>query len=340
MRDNLTSDILKSVSRSFYLSLAVLPSAVRPAIALAYLLARAADTIADTRLIDRRLRVTHLLALRSELEVAMAGRLDAIVAATRGVQSLDAERALLERLPDCLTAYRALLADDRRRVRGVLETIIEGMTEDLTRFPGEDEGGLAALETRANLDRYTYLVAGCVGEFWTDVHVAHRPRLRHWDLEKMTALGIRFGKALQLTNVLRDIPRDLRQGRCYLPSHDLALLGLEPRDLLDPKVGPQLRPLLVELLNVALDHYEAGWRYTFAIPKREARMRLACAWPLLIGLRTLDLLAQTPNWLDPGVVLKVPRIRVYGMMAQSVATVWSTRALARKARQLRERIQL
>jgi farnesyl-diphosphate farnesyltransferase len=340
MRDNLTSDILKSVSRSFYLSLAVLPSAVRPAIALAYLLARAADTIADTRLIDRRLRVTHLLALRSELEVAMAGRLDAIVAATRGVQSLDAERALLERLPDCLTAYRALLADDRRRVRGVLETIIEGMTEDLTRFPGEDEGGLAALETRANLDRYTYLVAGCVGEFWTDVHVAHRPRLRHWDLEKMTALGIRFGKALQLTNVLRDIPRDLRQGRCYLPSHDLALLGLEPRDLLDPKVGPQLRPLLVELLNVALDHYEAGWRYTFAIPKREARMRLACAWPLLIGLRTLDLLAQAPNWLDPDVVLKVPRIRVYGMMAQSVATVWSTRALARKARQLRERIQL
>ncbi|HEV8225890.1 MAG TPA: squalene/phytoene synthase family protein [Methylomirabilota bacterium] len=340
MRDNLTSDILKSVSRSFYLSLAVLPSAVRPAIALAYLLARAADTIADTRLIDRRLRITHLLALRSELEVAMAGRLDAIVAATRGVQALDAERALLERLPDCLTAYRALLADDRRRVRGVLETIIEGMTEDLARFPGEDEGGLAALETRADLDRYTYLVAGCVGEFWTDVHVAHRPRLRHWDLEKMTALGIRFGKALQLTNVLRDIPRDLRQGRCYLPSHDLGLLGLEPRDLLDPKAGPQLRPLLVELLNVALDHYEAGWRYTFAIPKRETRMRLACAWPLLIGLRTLDLLAQAPNWLDPEVVLKVPRIRVYGMMAQSVATVWSTRALARKARQLRERIQL
>ena len=339
MKD-LTSAVLKSVSRSFYLSLSVLPGAVRPAIALAYLLARAADTIADTRLIDRRLRVDHLLALRDELDAAMPGRLDAIVRATRGVQSLEPERALLERLPDCLAAYRALLPEDRRRVRSVLGTIIEGMTEDLRRFPGEDEGGLAALETRADLDRYTYLVAGCVGEFWTEVHVAHRPRLGHWDLEKMAALGIRFGKALQLTNVLRDIPRDLRQGRCYLPSHDLALLGLEPKDLLDPKAGPQLRPLLVELLNIALDHYEAGWQYTFAIPKRETRMRLACAWPLLIGLRTLDLLAQTPNWLDPALVLKVPRIRVYGMMAQSVATVWSTRALSRKARQLRERIRL
>src|SRR6266849_10111363 len=337
---DLTSDLLKRVSRSFYLSLAVLPASVRPILGLAYLFARAADTIADTRLIERELRITHLLAFRGELDILVPGRLAALVAATRGIQSLEAERTLLERLPECFAAYQALPVADRQRVRHVLETIIEGMTEDLRRFPGEDETGLSALESRHDLDRYTYLVAGCVGEFWTEVHVAHRPRLRHWNLEKMTALGIRFGKALQLTNVLRDIPRDLRQGRCYLPRQDLALLGLEPKDLLDPQAGPALRPLLVDLLNVALDHYEAGWQYTFAIPKRETRMRLACAWPLLIGLRTLDLLAQAPNWLDPATVLKVPRIRVYGMMAQSVATVWSTRALARKARQLRERIRL
>ena len=222
----------------------------------------------------------------------------------------------------------------------MLSTIVEGMTWDLTTFPGEDAGGLAALETRAELDRYTYMVAGCVGEFWTEVHVAHRPRLARWDLAKMSPLGVRFGKGLQLTNVLRDIPRDLRQGRCYLPSRELALLGLEPRDLLDPATGPALRPLLVELLNVALDHYEAGWQYTFAIPRSEARMRLACAWPLLIGQRTLDILAKTPNWLDPAVVLKVPRLRVYGMVARSLGTVWSTRALGRQARRVREKITL
>jgi len=336
---DLTSALLKRVSRSFYISLAVLPSAIRPTIGLAYLLARAADTIADTRLIDRRARITHLEALGAEMTGTEHRRLAGIIAAA-GYRSMPAERQSLERLPDCLAAYRALPPEDQDRVRAVIETIIEGMTQDLRLFPGEDEGKLAALETYQDLDRYTYLVAGCVGEFWTDVHVAHRPRLRHWNLEKMTALGIRFGKALQLTNVLRDIPRDLRQGRCYLPRQDLALLGLEPKDLLVPRSGPALRPLLVDLLNVALDHYEAGWQYTFAIPKRETRMRLACAWPLLIGLRTLDLLAQAPNWLDPATVLKVPRIRVYGMMAQSVATVWSTRALARKARQLRERIRL
>ena len=336
---DLTSALLKRVSRSFYISLAVLPSAIRPTIGLAYLLARAADTIADTRLIDRRARITHLEALGAEMTGPEPRRL-AEIAAAAGSRSLPAERRLLERLPDCFAAYRALPPEDRDRVRTVIETIIEGMAQDLRLFPGEDEGKLAALETYQDLDRYTYLVAGCVGEFWTDVHVAHRPRLRGWDLPAMRQLGIRFGKALQLTNVLRDVPRDLRHGRCYLPRQELAALGLSPRDLLDPSAATSVRPLLVQLLGIALDHYEAGWQYTFAIPKAETRMRLACAWPLLIGLRTLDLLARSPNWLDPAVTLKLPRVRVYSLVAHSLATVWSTRALGRQARRLRERISL
>jgi farnesyl-diphosphate farnesyltransferase len=335
-----TSALLTRVSRSFYLSLAVLPATVRPTIGLAYLLARAADTIADTRLIERRARITHLGALRAEIGEAAPGRLAAIVAAAVPSQSLPAERLLLERLPECLVAYRALPPGDRGPVQAVVETIIEGMTMDLSAFPGEDEDKLAALETYADLDRYTYLVAGCVGEFWTEVHTAHRPRLRGWDVPAMRRLGVRFGKALQLTNVLRDVPRDLREGRCYLPREGLARLGLSPGDLLSPAVAPTARPLLVELLRTALDHYDAGWRYALAVPGAEPRLRLACVWPLAIGLRTLDLIARSPNWLDPAVTLKVSRARVYGLIARSLCTVWFTRALVRQARRLRARIDL
>jgi farnesyl-diphosphate farnesyltransferase len=336
---DLIAALLKGVSRSFYLSLAIVPSEVRPIVGLAYLLARAADTIADTRVIHREARITHLEALRAELTGGDPKRVAGIAAAS-GSQAMPAERRLLDRLPDCFAAYRALPTEDRERVRKVIETIVEGMTQDLRLFPGENESKLAALETRQDLDRYTYLVAGCVGEFWTDVHVAHRPRLRGWDPPAMRQLGIRFGKALQLTNVLRDVPRDLRCGRCYLPRQELAALGLSPRDLLDPLSARAARPLLASLLNVALDHYEAGWQYTFAIPKAETQMRLACAWPLLIGLRTLDLLAASANWLDPAVTIKVPRARVYGLMAHSLATVWSARALGRQARRVRERVRI
>ena len=327
------------MSRSFYLSLAVLPAAVRPAIGLAYLLARASDTVADTRVLARDTRLGHLETLRAALRETGPGRVAAVGEALAPGHALPAERRLLERLPECYAALHSLDAGDRERVARLLETIIEGQAQDLRFFPGEDAETLEALATRADLDRYTYLVAGCVGEFWTDVHAAHRPRLARWDLGAMRALGARFGQGLQLTNVLRDVPRDLRQGRCYLPREDLARLGLAPRDLLDPAAATAARPLLGELLRAALAHYEAGWRYTLAIPVTEPRMRLACAWPLLIGLATLERVAASPAWLDPAVTLKVPRGRVRAILARSLVTVWSNGALARDARRLAARVR-
>lgn len=332
------TSLLRQVSRSFYLSLAILPSSVRPAVGLAYLLARAADTIADTRALPRPTRIERLRALRSELAEPARGRPRSIAAGLGTGSALDAERALLERLPECLAAHRALGPADRTRVGTLLGTIIEGMILDLTAFPGEDETTLEALPSRQALDRYTYLVAGCVGEFWTDVTMAHRPRLAGWDAHRMKALGIRFGQGLQMTNILRDVPRDVRQGRCYLPREDLARLRLEPRDLLDPAARRAARPLLVDLLRLTLEHYDAAWEYTLAIPVGEPRLRLACLWPLAIGLRTLALLARAHDWLDPAVVIKVPRAQVYALLARSVATVWLTPALAADARRLRARV--
>src|SRR3989442_15264375 len=64
MGGDLLGDLLRQVSRSFYLSLAVLPRPLREPIGLAYLLARAADTVADTRLIKCEGRLGHLETLR------------------------------------------------------------------------------------------------------------------------------------------------------------------------------------------------------------------------------------------------------------------------------------
>jgi farnesyl-diphosphate farnesyltransferase len=75
-----------------------------------------------------------------------------------------------------------------------------------------------------------------------------------------------------------------------------------------------------------------------AIPVRELRLRLACAWPLLIGLATLERLAATERWLDPAVVVKVRRSEVHGLMARSFTTVWSNRRLGAAARRARQRV--
>ena len=69
----------------------------------------------------------------------------------------------------------------------------------------------------------------------------------------MCEKGIRFGKALQMTNILRDCGKDLRIGRCYLPDDVLgAHAGVA--DLMAP-TRRRARAVLVDLLRVTLDQY-------------------------------------------------------------------------------------
>ncbi len=332
-------EILKGVSRSFYLTLAVLPATLRRPMGIAYLLARAADTIADTRILPRADRLRHLDLLREELNLPVASRLQEIAGAWTGPQRTPAERHLLLRLPECLAEFRRLPEADGRRIRTLLLALISGMQEDLRTFPGEGPRPLAALETRADLDRYTYYAAGCVGEFWTDMAMAHCPALSGWDGRLMRQRGMRFGQGLQMTNVLRDLAQDLRLGRCYLPEQDLRALDLTAGDLLDSAAIGRLQPLLRDLMALTLSHYAEGWAYLLAIPRAEIRLRLACAWPLLIGLRTLDLVQRAPDLLDPRVRVKISRPAVYGILVRSTLLAWSDGGLGRYYRGLRDRIQ-
>jgi farnesyl-diphosphate farnesyltransferase len=337
MGQDLLGDLLRQVSRSFYLSLAILPRELREPLGLGYLLARAADTVADTRLLPRTERLVHLTTLRAAY-LGEAADLDRVVGACTPHQSAPAERRLMEHLALAVARLEALPARDRHELRVLLVTLTGGMIFDLTRFPGEDASALGALDSLDELDHYTYLVAGCVGPCWTALHVAHRARLRRWNLAAMSARAVRFGKALQLTNVLRDVPTDLRQGRCYLPARELRALGLEPRDLLDPRLTPRAHPLLRRLLGMALDHYAVAWEYTLAVPRAEWRTRLACAWPLLIGLATLRALARHPDPLSARPPVKIARAEVRRLLGRSLVAVWSDRALAAEAERLRRAI--
>jgi farnesyl-diphosphate farnesyltransferase len=320
-------DVLKSVSRSFYLTLAVLPRSMRRPLGVGYLLARAADTLADTRILPAADRQAALGLLRGELDLPSPSRLPHLAAALTGPGEQEAERTLLARLPECLGAFRTLAPDDQARLRRLLHTLIDGMGRDLETFGVERPGRVVALESREDLDRYTYAAAGCVGEYWTEMAMAHRRALRRWDPVAMRRRGLRFGQALQMTNVLRDLPRDLRNGRCYLPRRDLLAFGLRPEELLDQRALERVRPLLRSLLQLTLASYEEAFAYLAAIPVREPRLRLACAWPLFIGLATIDRVQRAPNLLDARVTIKISRPEVKRILGRSAALVWSNPGL-------------
>ena len=115
----------------------------------------------------------------------------------------------------------------------------------------------------------------------------------------MRSLGVQFGLALQMTNILRDVPRDLRMGRCYLPDSELEKVGLRADDLLDSANDWRARPILAWGIRRALEHFGAAEQYILAIPRRNLRLRLATLWPVLIGLGTLAELAASGDWLNP-----------------------------------------
>ncbi len=310
------------MSRSFYLTLNVLPFDVRDEMGLAYLFARAADTIADTDLIGRERRLQYLKQFRSQFatDTVRMSEVEAIRAALLPHQKESAERVLLQRLPDCFALYEQFDDGDRERIRWLMGILPNGMEMDLTRFPGDSAKDLTALETAEDLDRYTYYVAGCVGEFWTRMVCAHRQAMGHWDVARMAAIGVRFGKGLQLTNIVKDIARDLHRGRCYVPKPMLQEVGLAPEDLLKQDSLPKFRPVLLRLIRQAVEHLDQGWMYTMALPRFEIRQRLACMWPILLAGETLKRVAVAPDLLNPTVNIKAPRSVVYRVMALTTFT--------------------
>jgi farnesyl-diphosphate farnesyltransferase len=149
-------------------------------------------------------------------------------------------------------------------------------------------GEIRALANAAELDEYTYLVAGCVGEFWTRLCFAHVKNFTERSESEMRELGVRYGQGLQLINILRDAGDDLRHGRCYFPADDLNSLGLAAGDILrDPA---RALPVVQKWREEAERGVEAGIEYASAI--RNRRVRFATALPALIGARTLVLLRE------------------------------------------------
>lgn len=310
-RAELRTGILASVSRSFYLTLRLLPWQVRDSISLAYLLARATDTLADSTdsSVASRMELLDLLATQIQTGVVPAS-LKKIETDAAPLQSHPGEKRLLSSLPVLLEWLEE--SPDATSIRKVLAVITSGQKLDLERFGNTD--GLRVLQTADQLDDYTWRVAGCVGEFWTEICARRLANFSKTDPEKLMPLGIAFGKGLQLVNILRDLPRDLAAGRCYLPLEEPAALS-EWQELRS-RPGPII-PMTVDWLEQALAHLAQGLQYVLAV--RPFRVRLACALPLLLAVETLRLLALELAEARLATV-KVSRRRVYALLFALSAT--------------------
>jgi farnesyl-diphosphate farnesyltransferase len=317
----LDAEILRSVSRSFYLSIRFLPVQLREPIALAYLLARTTDTVADTVQSSGSVRLDTLKVLSNGIEgTASRDVVAGLIASFVSLQENASERQLLECLPECLACLEGMEHADRNDIRLVLEKITRGQMFDLQHFDSPRE--IRALSTAADLDEYTYLVAGCVGEFWTRLCFRHVREFASRTEDEMLALGKRYGMSLQLINVLRDAGSDLQAGRCYFPEHELSAVHLTPSQILsEPE---RFQPIYRTWLEKAKAGLASGMEYSRAIKNR--RVRAATVLPALIGARTLSLL-EAAGAAALQRTMKVSRAEVRAMILSLALSIASRRKM-------------
>jgi farnesyl-diphosphate farnesyltransferase len=305
--------LLKGVSRSFNLSIRLLPKVIQAPVAIGYLLARTTDTVADTTAQTQTDRLNLLAGLIRAIEApsdVIEDLTPQIQAFARQQDNLQ-ERALMHAWPECLAQLQGLTAADQRSVREVLGFITQGQMADVAVF-GD---GPNAFNAESDLDNYTWQVAGCVGEFWTEVCARHLPDFSSRPTLEMRQLGRRYGMGLQRLNILRDSGADLAGGRCYWPRERLSDQGLDPAQLFQSVLRGQpliaLTPLWEAYLDSTQAQLEDGLHYCLAV--NNIRVRLASALPALIGIRTLALLRQS----GPGALtqpVKMPRHEVRKLM--------------------------
>lgn len=320
-------ELLPRVSRTFALNIRILPGELRPATTIAYLLFRFVDTIEDAPGLCEEDRSALFDAALDRLDGSgtLALPETARVHLSETVSADEAE--LLRAGEEVFRAHDALPPD----VRDIIASHVSETARGMQRISATmRRDGLLVLDTWKDLDEYCYYVAGTIGIMLTRLFAAHSRHLDRQSERQLMALGTNFGRGLQLTNILKGVFADRREGRVFLPSELLARHGVTAEGLPDEGARHATLAAVNELVPRALLDLEDALRYTLLVPRREPRIRLFCLWPLFTAVRTLSTISRGCGILPGAAPARIGRGELYREMATSAAEVFSNGRLRRR----------
>lgn len=277
----LQSYLLQGVSRTFALSIPLLPAQLNHVISNAYLLCRIIDTIEDEPQLDFVQKkefcekfvkvvngqenpqeyVAHLLPFLSK-------------------QITEKERELILHIPKVIQITYQLADKQHEAISRCIKTMSEGMIH----FQGrQNPNGLSDL---AELDHYCYVVAGVVGEMLTDLF-CHYSDASAKNYDQMMALAPSFGQGLQMTNILKDIWEDSERSACWLPRSVFEPEGFDLSELRPKKTDDGFDKGLKHLVGVTHAHLKNAFRYTLLISPRDPGLRSFCLLALGLAILTI-----------------------------------------------------
>jgi farnesyl-diphosphate farnesyltransferase len=317
---------LPQVSRTFALVIPGLPEPLDQAMTVVYLLCRIADALEDETRGDGLEALFDTLADLVKLGPGWEPRARSFArraCAALREEAPEAEARLLAETATVLGTLAALPPWAHPHIVRCVRIMTEGMKQSQPRYSAR--GGVEAPPDLQSLFQYCYDVAGVVGEMLTGLFVAWSHRVSAHQAA-LTPRSIAFGRALQLTNILKDVREDLDRGICWLPRDMMAVHGLEPALLASPSHRSRAVALMGEMVAVTRKSLAEGFEYALALPADEPRLRRFCLCPIFFSVMTLNLVEANPSVFETQPV-KISRETVKTLMQLIQERVTSDAAL-------------
>ncbi len=288
--DKFQALLLEGVSRTFALTIPQLPGSLYSTVANAYLLCRIVDTIEDEVSLSPEQKKYFCADFIQVVKTGNNSESFAVeLAPLLSLQTLPAEHTLIQVLPRVIQITHKFAPEQIEALACCVETMAEGMPI----FQAQDlHAGLATL---ADMDRYCYYVAGCVGEMLAKLFCHYSPEIaKHQD--ELLALSVSFGQGLQMTNILKDIWDDAERGVCWLPQDIFTEAGFDLNNLRPDTHDEHFSLGLEHLISIAHGHLHNALKYTQLIPAHETGIRNFCLWALGMSVLTLKKIKQNPGF--------------------------------------------
>jgi farnesyl-diphosphate farnesyltransferase len=313
--DEFQALLLEGVSRTFALTIPQLPETLYSVVANAYLLCRIVDTIEDEVSLSPPQKKYFCAEF---INIVKTGKnTDAFaeeLAPLLSEQTIPAEHTLIQVLPRVIAITHKFTAEQIEALASCVETMAEGMPI----FQAQNlHDGLATL---ADMDRYCYYVAGCVGEMLAKLFCHYSPEIAE-HREELLKLSVSFGQGLQMTNILKDIWDDAERGVCWLPQDIFTETEFDLKNLTPEASDEHFRTGLAHLISIAHEHLHNALRYTQLLPPHEIGIRNFCLWALGMAVLTLKKIKQNLDFNHSNQV-KITRNSVK-------ATILATRFIGR-----------
>ncbi len=315
---------LALVSRTFALNIRVLRGDDYRSILLAYLLCRIADTIEDEPSLSAASKIEcladyeKLFPLRPNWPEQVKDFVDSIP-----IERSGHDRKLLFDAPRVLGEFSKLPL----RSQLIVSEHVREMSRGMALFQEKAlDGCVVMLEDRNELERYCYYVAGTVGLMITKLFFGNAGdgKVSRETYECLHSRSVAFGLGLQLTNIAKDYMGDLHRGWCYVPRSLFHGAGQEDAFPENSKCNRDVRATALEpLVDMALTNLDRAIEYVLAIPRRYARRRLFCIWPLMMAVETLALVRRDRYRLLDGAPVKIERSDVKRIIRSGTRTVFS-----------------